>query len=185
MYLSKKTYVQNWNHKKEKHEIIIKLNGKIRDDIKSERISYIQEEIAYWEKANHIHNWFVENIQGGIDNCKSYYVSKDDLKKLLKTCNKVNKSLMQSETIEKDEEVLGKNGKVNVKIKVFKNIEIAKKLLPTKEGFFFGGTDYDEYYLENIKYTIKIIEKILKELKTYELLYPEFYYPELYYHASW
>lgn len=39
----------------------------------------------------------------------------------------------------------------------------ASTLLPTQPGFFFGSTDYDEYYYEDIQYTIVTLEKILKE----------------------
>ena len=38
---------------------------------------------AYWRKANQIHAWFVQNVQGGEDNCGEYYVSQDKLKELL------------------------------------------------------------------------------------------------------
>jgi len=31
-------------------------------------------EAMYWRKANAIHRWFVENVQGGQDDCKPYYV---------------------------------------------------------------------------------------------------------------
>ena len=27
------------------------------------------KEVMYWRKANYIHNWFVENIQNGSDDC--------------------------------------------------------------------------------------------------------------------
>ena len=30
---------------------------------------------AYWRKSNQIHKWFVDNVQGGEDNCGDYYVS--------------------------------------------------------------------------------------------------------------
>ena len=32
-----------------------------------------------------------------------------------------------------------------------KNHELADKLLPTMNGFFFGSTDYDEYYYDDVK----------------------------------
>ena len=41
---------------------------------------------AYWRKANQIHKWFVDNIQGGNDNCGEYYVSQDKLIELLALC---------------------------------------------------------------------------------------------------
>jgi hypothetical protein len=48
----------------------------------------VQVTCAYWRKANQIHNWFVANIQEGIDNCREYYVSQNQLKQLLDICEK-------------------------------------------------------------------------------------------------
>ena len=45
---------------------------------------------AYWRKANQIHAWFVDNVQGGNDNCGEYYVSHEKLTELL---NLVNEAL--------------------------------------------------------------------------------------------
>jgi hypothetical protein len=41
---------------------------------------------AYWRKANQIHGWFVDNVQGGEDNCEEHYVSREMLTELLNTC---------------------------------------------------------------------------------------------------
>ena len=40
---------------------------------------------AYWRKVNSVHNWFVQNVQNGEDDCGEYYVSHDKLKELLTT----------------------------------------------------------------------------------------------------
>ncbi|NLK92374.1 MAG: hypothetical protein GX273_04465 [Bacteroidales bacterium] len=40
-------------------------------------------EIMYWRKANEIHNWFVENVQNGVDDCGYYEVSIDQLYDLM------------------------------------------------------------------------------------------------------
>ena len=40
---------------------------------------------AYWRKVNAVHKWFVDNVQGGEDNCGEYYVSNTKLKELLAT----------------------------------------------------------------------------------------------------
>ena len=49
-------------------------------------------------------------------------------------------------------------------------------LLPTADGFFFGSTDYDEYYWSEIEETAKGLEKVLK-LDTDKW--------DFYYRASW
>lgn len=99
-------------------------------------IGYIKTsvEIGYWRKANAIHKWFVDNIQGGVDNCATYYLDKTDLLKLKETCEQV-----------------------------LKDMSLAEKLLPTQEGFFFGNTEYDEDYIYDLKETIKICEWALNK----------------------
>lgn len=50
--------------------------------------------VGYWRKANHIHNWFVNNVQEGADNCGDYNVTMDNFNSLYDTCmnilNKLN-----------------------------------------------------------------------------------------------
>ena len=110
-------------------------------------VQYVELEIGYWRKANQIHKWFVDNIQNGKDDCKEYEVSEDNLKELLETVNTALKS---------------------------KNPE---NILPTEEGFFFGKTEYDEYYFQQLEHTRDIIEKYLN-LKNKE----EY---DVYYSSSW
>lgn len=37
----------------------------------------------------------------------------------------------------------------------------AEELLPTMDGFFFGSTDYDEYYFEDVEQVLKYCEETL------------------------
>jgi len=159
MYLTKRTYVKNWNFQKdeEKHKVTVKFNGKSRKDIKPKRISHIVEEVGYWRKANHIHSWFVENIQKGIDECQESYVSLERLTELRDLCKNVVK---------------------------YKNDEFNDDNLPTSSGFFFGSTEYDEYFYEDCKDTIKIIDTILKEEEIVSNT-KGIYNGEYYYQASW
>lgn len=178
MYLTKKHYVKNWEHSKEKFQVTVKKDGKIIKAIKPERISYIIEEVGYWRKANAIHQWFVDNVQSGDDdNAGEHYVSRENLKELLGLCNKV---------IEASELVEGKiqNGSRSTKTgwepimedgKYIKDPSVAKDFLPSAEGFFFGSTDYDEYYLQNIENTKEIIDGLLAEEDD----------GDIYYQASW
>ena len=89
--------------------------------------------MGYWRKANQIHNWFVQNVQDGEDNCGSYYVTREQLEQLKETC-----------------------------IEVLANKELAEDLLPTGAGFFFGSTTYDEYYYGDLNDTIGIITRCLE-----------------------
>ena len=52
-------------------------------------VQTIEEEVGYWRKDNHIHQWFVDNVQEGVDDCGKYWVPKEDLMKLKHTCKEV------------------------------------------------------------------------------------------------
>lgn len=55
--------------------------------------------------------------------------------------------------------------------------ENIKDILPTQKGFFFGGTDYDDYFWADIE--------SLKAFVTYALTQVNFRERTLIYHASW
>lgn len=136
-------------------------------------------EVGYWRKANAIHQWFVENVQYGEDNCHRYRVEKSDIEKLLETCKKVKSSIT---LVEKEAEVIigyNKDGKIKEKrkIKYVEDDSVCKELLPTYNGFFFGGVAYDEWYAQNIDDTIEILEKVLAET--------DFEKEEITYISSW
>ena len=124
----------------------------------------IFEEVGYWRKANAIHKWFVENIQNDVDNCEYYEVSKEQLEELLAVCIKVRdnsklvKGLVQNGT-------QYENGQWSPCMEEGEYIEdptVAAELLPTQSGFFFGGTNYDQWYLDDIIDTIDILTKVLE-----------------------
>jgi hypothetical protein len=133
MYLYKNYYVKNWDFMTddEKHSITILKGGK-PSLIPTDKITTITIEAMYWRKANEIHKWFVDNVQDGNDDCGRYYVEKEQLEDLLKLINDV-----------------------------LNNHDKADELLPTQSGFFFGDTDYDEWYFKNLKRTKDELTKLV------------------------
>lgn len=125
----------------------------------------ITEEVGYWRKANQIHNWFVDKVQDGEDDCDYHHeVTKEILEELLDTCETVLEScelvdgkITNGYTFENGKEIpIMEDGKY------IKDPSVAMELLPTTSGFFFGSTDYDEYYIDDIKNTIDIVTKVLE-----------------------
>jgi hypothetical protein len=120
------------------------------------------EEVGYWRKANAIHKWFVDNVQDGDDDCGYYEVTKEQLEELLNICNTIkDKTQIESGWVKNGERF--ENGMwcpIYEEGEVMVNPEIAEDLLPTQEGFFFGGTDYDQYYMDDIESTIDILTKV-------------------------
>lgn len=141
MYLHRNTYVKNWDFMgpEERHEVTVLKGGKPHPTIEIEKISSIQEQVAYWRKANHIHAWFVQNVQGGKDECDPAYVSMEQLQELVDICEQV---LMDH--------------------------SLAEELLPPQAGFFFGATEIEEWYFSDLRDTIEQIRPLLAVPADYE-----------------
>ena len=121
-------------------------------------------EVGYWRKANAIHKWFVENVQNDVDDCGSYEVSKEKIEELLGICKTIKSRCKMENGYIKNGETL-KNGKwcpIMEEGKYIANPEIAAELLPTQDGFFFGSTSYDQWYMEDIENTINILTSALE-----------------------
>ena len=99
------------------------------------------EELLYWRKFNAIHKWFCDNCEV-IEVNIGYIVTRENLMELMKVLQ-------------------------DVAIKP----ERAKELLPTQEGCFFGGTDYDDWYFEYVKGTIPDIFEVLQDHKDEKFIY--------------
>lgn len=146
MYLHKRIYIgANFEHRKINGEISIKEDDK-PIKINLGKVSEITEEVAYWRKANSIHGWFVKNIQEGIDDCKQYYVSIENLKELLELCEKVLESPKENQ-----------------------------HFLPPQEGFFFGSTDNIDWYLNDINETISQLKEVIKDYEDSENIVDYYY----------
>lgn len=107
---------------------------------------YLEVSVGYWRKQNAIHQWFVDNCQDGMDDCRTSYVSRDQLNELKQLCQQI---------IDDPKE--------------------ANDLLPTQSGFFFGSTEYDEWYFEGLKDTVEIVDRALAMPDEWEFEY----------HSSW
>ena len=121
-------------------------------------------EVGYWRKANAIHKWFVENVQNDVDNCAYYEVDKEQLKVLLGICKTIKSKCKMEKGYIKNGETLngGKWCPIMEEGEYIANPEVAEELLPTQDGFFFGSTNYDQWYMADIDDTINILTKALE-----------------------
>lgn len=97
---------------------------------------HVEIPVAYWRKANAIHKWFVDTRADGEDNCQPIWVCAEHLEELLDLCN----------------QVLADHSK-------------AEELLPTEGGFFFGSTEYDEDYFQDLEYTQRRLTELIPLMK--------------------
>lgn len=150
MYLNTKRYMSKYFDPADEQRIeqvneLFGIKGDADNDFGAVEVTF---RVAYWRKANAIHQWFVDNVQEGEDDCREYWVSREHLQELIDLCKVI----------------LADRAK-------------AGELLPTQSGFFFGGTDYDDWYFQDLEATVERLEKVLAD--------PAFEKNDFYYQASW
>lgn len=184
MYLHAKKYLAGYKHapadEQQRCAEIVELVGLTAaadpDDLSVE----VEVVVGYWRKANAIHRWFVENVQEGVDNCDSYYVSREQLAALGAKCRAALAAAQVAEgqpvhtgtvySAGQEPEQLFEMGRAAL------NGEELAKIMPTQSGFFFGGTDYDAGYLNDLEETVKIVDRCLANVPGNV---------SLYYRSSW
>jgi hypothetical protein len=130
MYLRAKRYLRSYNNEDlSAIKAIADLNIKGTVGMEPKEVSF---SAMYWRKSNHIHAWFVDNVQDGEDDCKPYEVGHEQLHELLALCK----------------QVLEDKGS-------------APDLLPLRSGFFFGSDEYDKWYYDDLQETVDRLGQIL------------------------
>lgn len=112
------------------------------------RFGYFTTTVIYWRKSNAIHRWFVQHVQDGTDNCAEYDVEREHLEALQRDLTTA----------------LTNKGR-------------ASRVMPTVGGFFFGGTEYDEWYWKDLRRTLNAVNHLLTN--------PRFADAEFTYQSSW
>lgn len=171
MYAARRLHVKQWKHQSADERYTVKLarGGKPVRGIRANRISDVEEEVMYWRKANHIHAWFVDNVQDGQDDCRSYYVDWGKLNQLLEVCQRV----IAASRLVKGSVLVSKVWNSKHKTwderrepgRVIEDPTVAKELLPTRKGFFFGSYEYDEHYLDDVYETHAWAKRMLADQK--------------------
>lgn len=122
-----------------------------------------EEQIGYWRKFNALHNYIVKEFANGEDVCQEIELDEDGILQILEVLKQVTN-----------------------------NKTLAKELLPTGSGFFFGSLEYDKWYFEKVEYSISVFEKAFNFIKGKTLDYNkagkgkyEYEYDSICYQASW
>ncbi len=92
MYLYAEKYVSAWGHgissdeETQAYHAVLEAAGIADLSIDESPSGYVRVCCAYWRKANQIHDWFVKYVQGGEDECKPHYVTREQLVALRDLC---------------------------------------------------------------------------------------------------
>jgi hypothetical protein len=114
----------------------------VYDEATGEEVGAEGREVGYWRKANQIHSWFVQHCQNGVDECQNTLVPREKLQELRDTVKMV----------------LDDHSK-------------AEELLAPQGGFFFGSTEIDDWYFEDLNESLQILDQAIFESETYDIYY--------------
>ena len=171
MYAHRYHRVTKWKSQppEEQYDVRVTRGGKQINGIETARIISVEEETKRWYGANHIHGWFVDNVQNGEDDHNEYYIGFEQLQALNDTCDQViaaSKLVDGMVYIKTVYDIDHPHGDVRYAPgKVIEDPTVAKKLLPTRSGFFFGSRNYDSWYLETVEETRDWAAQMLADRK--------------------
>ena len=112
--------------------------------------NFVADEIGYFRKVN-----FLMNELAYYGNCEYKEITRDQLEELQDKCTRLATiTPHESEEKEYDEE----------------DVTLAQKTLPTCSGFFFGSTDYDEWYFNDVKEVLEWVNGVLDALDDDEVV---------------
>lgn len=168
-YLYRKIYIKRWEWlpPSDQHHLTLTMVNP----------TYVTDEVGYWRKANAIHRWFVDNCGGGRDDCQEIEVSREQLATLAESVRTVlgaSKLVDGVVTNGYSIEAGGEWKPILEPGKTLVDATVASEILPTMDGFFFGSTDYDQWYIEDLELTAEICQRALETEADYFI-----------YQASW
>lgn len=113
----------------------------------------IEVPLMYWRKFNALHGWFVNNVQDGKDECQSSYVDFDKLREL---------------------------DKLVCELFMAHSPALVLARMPPTKGFFFGSTEINDWFWEDLRVTMEGLHKIVADIDAGKMNAWS-----IYYHASW
>jgi hypothetical protein len=153
MYLTGKRYMATWIDEQDTErqsaiQILFPELANMQSHFDGSVVKEVRIEAGYWRKANAVHDWFVKNVQDGEDQCRPHPVGREQLAELKSLCEKA----------------------IAARGRDFEE-ETSEDILPTASGFFFGTTEYDDWYYDYLAHTIGIVDRCLALPDSWEFEY--------------
>jgi hypothetical protein len=174
MYLSAKKYVSGWNfdgsRDTSEYDTLREMYGmKKCEGSPSAEVSF---NVGYWRKANAIHGWFVRECGGGVDECQVMYVDREKLLALKNHClaalakkpasfpQPVASTGTPINSFTDIGTAIAQEWAIQTHEAEFNDPDETDPLRPTA-GFFFGNTEKNEWYYEDLEQTVEILDSAL------------------------
>ena len=126
---------------------------------------FAPEEVGYFRKVNFLMEFFAYD-----GNCEYKEITREQLEELQDKCLVIS-SMKPSrvELYKPDKETPWDKARV-VNVYSDKDKQRCAEILPTCPGFFFGSTDYGEWYFADVKEVLTWVTGVLKDLEDDEVV---------------
>lgn len=101
----------------------------------------------HWRKANHIHQWFSENVLGNTENSEDRYVGFVSKQQLIDLCERCEKVI---------DRCINSKGELEIDETFCKEIFPPNTTIP-----YSGSTDYDETFIHHVVVVLNQVSKLL------------------------
>ena len=134
-YVSKYDYSEGYENKKivNDYAVISALAPAESDKYADFGGIQVSYPVGYWRKANAIHGWIIDNCADGVDECQEIHLSREQLAQLR-----------------------------DLAMQAIREPAMAGDVLPPTQGFFFGSYEIDEWYMEDMKHTVEMLDHVLR-----------------------
>lgn len=171
MYAVRKLAIKQWEREtpEERYTVQVLHGGKPVRGIDPTRISVVGEEVMHWRKADHIHQWFVDNVMDGNDpdSDKEYYIGCYHLKRLLEVCERVLEAsdLVPGEisTSKRSDDEDAEDSSAREPGYVVNDAGVARSSLPRSDAEYSESDEYDAGYIADVKATKDWATRMLAE----------------------
>lgn len=132
-------------------------------------------QIGYWRKFNALQGWFIKKFTAD-ETGHGIYLYKEDVDDLIDILQQVKDDLDKCK-VKVNNEKVGETWENGIKSDIIEEVEtydsdIARRLLPTTKGFFYGSQLYDDWYKEDIEYSLELFKEARKLMDLdYEIVY--------------
>ena len=133
--------------------------------------------VIYWRKANSIHAFFCDNgslAADGKEDVGYYLVERNTILKLIERIDAITSDKPKQEQVKYFD--IATMSEISKDVEYKLNITLAEELLPTRAGFFFGSTEYNYWYYEDLIRTADLLKKELAAVPNQQVWF---------YYASW
>ena len=156
-----KTKRNEWDNIQDELSAFDSLPEDEQDEVENPYRTFEPQEVGYFRKVNFLMSFFKYK-----ENCSYKETTREQLQALRDAC----KEIVKMKPVRYEITRYDYGGTEQVKVYSDADQKRCAELLPTQSGFFFGSTDYDQWYFNEVKDVFVWVDGVLSDLADDEVV---------------